>query len=471
MSIGSYLGTKGYTIYKQSLSHNDLDWLRRSLLARPKTRGAPVQPEPFPVYIETDSRVYIPQHFGVKHFGPPDEIRLSPAVDIDVAFVGSLRENQVPIVDKYIKGIRSSSATGGLLDVPCGYGKTACALKILSELKVKTLVIVHKSFLMDQWIERIQQFLPTARIGRIQGPTVDIDNKDIVLGMLQSLCLKQYSKSTFSGFGLTIVDECHHIPSEVFSRAMLRIVTKYTLGLSATMTRKDGLTPVLKMFLGEVVCKVKRKTDESVLVKLITFEKRDPDYLESILDYRGKELHASMITKLCQTPERTEFIKKVLITEDSDFEGQQFLVLSQNKSLLSDLARLLESTRMGVGFYVGGMKREDLAKSELKKVILATYGMAAEGLDISGLTTVVLATPRTDITQAVGRILRTKHARPLVIDIVDVHDCFTSQTKKRRRFYQKNKYSIEEFTSDHYPLRQPVVEENKCLVNLAELDI
>ena len=56
----------------------------------------------------------------------------------------------------------------------------------------KTLVIVHKSFLMKQWEERILQFLPNARIGKIQGEIIDIENKDIVLGMLQSLSVKEY---------------------------------------------------------------------------------------------------------------------------------------------------------------------------------------------------------------------------------------------------------------------------------------
>ena len=469
MSSGCYLGRKGYTIFKESLSNPDLDWIRRTLIARPRARGSPVQPEPFPVYIETDTRLYMPQHFGNEHFGPPDEDKLKPAVPISVEFAGSLRPNQVPIVNKYMKGVLGNRTTGGLLDVPCGYGKTACALKIISELKVKTLVIVHKSFLMDQWIERIEQFLPGTRIGRIQGQVVDTQDKDIVLGMLQSLCMKTYAKNTFDGFGLTVVDECHHIPSEVFSRAMLRIVTKYTLGLSATMTRKDGLTPVLKMFLGQVVCKVNRKSDSSVLVKMVTFTKRDSAYLEPILDYRGKELHASMITKLCTTSERTQFVHKVIMMEEGSFAGQQFLVLSQNKSLLSDLANLLKEGELTTGFYVGGMKRGDLAESENKKVILATYGMAAEGLDISGLTTIVLATPRTDITQAVGRILRTKHERPLVIDIVDVHDCFQSQVKKRKRFYQKNKYTIEEYDSRYYPAASEP--EPKCLLDLGGIDL
>ena len=88
---------------------------------------------------------------------------------------------------------------------------------------------------MRQWIERIEQFLPDAKVGKIQAKTIDVEDKDIVICMLQSLSMKEYNKELFKGYGLTIVDECHHISAEVFSRAFFKIVTKYTLGLSATI--------------------------------------------------------------------------------------------------------------------------------------------------------------------------------------------------------------------------------------------
>merc|ERR1712127_178315 len=134
-----------------------------------------------------------------------------------------------------------------------------CALNIISRLKTKTLIIVHKEFLLRQWIERIEQFLPDAKVGKIQAKVIDIDDKDIVICMLQSLSMKDYPKDMFRSFGFTICDECHHIGAEVFSRSLLKVVTKYMLGLSATMKRKDGLTKVIKWFLGDIVCKIERK--------------------------------------------------------------------------------------------------------------------------------------------------------------------------------------------------------------------
>ena len=95
-----------------------------------------------------------------------------------------------------------------------------------------------------------------------------------------------------------------------------------------------------------------------------------------------------------------------------------------------------------VGLYIGGRKEKQLKESETKKVIIATYAMASEGLDIKTLTTLLMATPKTDVCQSVGRILRSKHARPLVIDIIDDHDIFRRQFKKRKSYYNKKKYNI-----------------------------
>jgi superfamily II DNA or RNA helicase len=88
------------------------------------------------------------------------------------------------------------------------------------------------------------------------------------------------------------------------------------------------------------------------------------------------------------------------------------------------------------------MKDADLKASESKKIIIATYAMASEGLDIKTLTTLIMATPKTDVCQSVGRILRAKHTTPVVIDIIDAHDLFINQWQKRKAYYKKQNYKI-----------------------------
>lgn len=328
---------------------------------------------------------------------------------------------------------------------------TVLSLNIIAALKKKTLVIVNKEFLMNQWIERIGEFLPNARVGKIQGQIIDIEDKDIVLGMLQSLSQKDYPASTFSTFGLTIIDEVHHISSEVFSRALFKIVSKYMLGLSATMERKDGTTDVFKLFLGDVVFKGTRDEEHPVCVRAIEYTTNDAVFNEVEYDFRGNPKYSTMIVKLCDYNRRSDFIVRVVQDLFHEQPKGQVMILAHNRSLLTYLHDAIAHKGFAtVGYYVGGMKEAHLKETEGKQVVIATYAMAAEALDIKTLTTLVMATPKTDIVQSVGRILRSKHNNPIVVDIVDSHDLFQKQWIQRRRFYKKCNYRIRMIKSNKY---------------------
>ena len=453
-----YLGAKGYTVYKTNQEDATLAECRRNLTVAPivpkivsTTRCGPS----FPIYRECESKLYVPLYYGLDLFGEPPEIRLPAGDNINLAFTGDLRAPQNAIVNKYMASLRQRAYGGGVLDVATGSGKTVMALNIISRLQKKTLIIVHKTFLLNQWLERASQFLPHARIGRIQRESFDIDDKDIVIAMLQTLSMKEYSVNAFRSFGLLVCDECHHLSAEVFVRALQKVVVPHTLGLSATMQRKDGLSKVFKYFLGPVLHKDSRKSDRCVWVKKISYVSDDDDYRTTRYDHRGNVVYSSMITRLCAYKPRQDFIGEVILRQMSaDFshsdKKQQMMVLSHNKSLLTYLRERLSTASFTVGYYVGGMKESDLKCSEFCDVILATYAMASEGLDIKSLTTLLMATPKTDVIQSIGRVLRTDGHRPTIIDIVDSHDVFQSQWKKRNSYYRKMKFNIHSYTNDEY---------------------
>ena len=451
--INTYLGQKGYTIPKNELSIEKQKQLRNDLTIKPFIMGSPLNnnQSTFPAYRESSNKFYVPHYYGVENFGPPKEYKISEGTNIDLEFAGKLRENQEVVVNTYVNHVEKVGFGGGLLELPCAYGKTVLSLNIISRLKKKTFIIVHKEFLMNQWIERIQQFLPKARVGKIQGPIIDIDNKDIVIGMLQSLSMKEYPASVFESFGLTIIDEVHHISSEVFSNSLFKLVTKYMLGLSATMNRKDGTTHVFKMFLGDVIFKGKRDEERDVTVRAIEYYVDDEEFNEVKLDYRGNVAYSTMISKLCEYNRRSEFILKVLSDMLQENPSQQIMVLAHNKNILKYIHDAIAHRNIAtVGYYVGGMKESALKETEGKKVVIATYAMAAEALDIKTLTTLIMATPKTDIEQSVGRILRERHSSPVVVDIVDSHDTFKNQWRKRKTFYKKENYKIIYTTSPKY---------------------
>ena len=459
-TLNTYVGPKGYTVLKSELTDAQIGQIKELLTVKPFTPGISlVGTVVFPAYRESTQKIYMPRFFGVQHFGPAKQVKIPEGENIDVPFSGTLRDYQIEVVDAYKKVVgtsvdvvgTSSGAQGGLVNLPCGYGKTTVALNIVSVMRKKTLIIVHKEFLLNQWVERINQYLPTARIGRIQGQIVDIENKDIVIGMLQSLSMKDYEDSVFASFGMVLIDEVHHIGSEVFSCALFKIVPKYTLGLSATMDRKDGTTFVFKMFLGDIVYKIAEKKQRNVLVRAIHYHCADPVFNRVEYDFRGNPAYSTMISKLCEHTPRTEFIIRVVKDMFAENPDQQIMIIAHNKNVLTYIHDAIKEREIAtVGYYIGGMKETALKATELKQVVIATYAMAAEALDIKTLCTLVMVTPKTDIEQSVGRILRSDHDQPVVVDIVDSHDPFVKQWAKRKTFYKRENYQIDKGLSSTY---------------------
>ena len=178
-------------------------------------------------------------------------------------------------------------------------------------------------------------------------------------------------------------------------------------------------------------------------MKVINYETNDEEFNNVLLNFRGQVNYTGMIKKICEFNRRSEFILKVLSGLLKDNPNQQIMILGHQKKLLQYLHDAIRHRTIAtVGYYVGGMKEKDLKISEGKKVIIATYAMAEEGLDIKTLTTLIMATPKVDVTQSVGRILRQKHKQAVVVDIVDPHMLFQRHFGKRRTFYKKSKFKI-----------------------------
>lgn len=434
----------GFIIHKSQLDNNKIEWLKKELTVTPEQPGNSFATlDSFPVFRESESRFRIPRHFGIEHFDLKVN-KIPNGVDIDIPFNGELKEstNQPQAAQCAIDHIKSKG--GGILSLPTGYGKTCVSLYILSQLKVKTLIIVHKDFLLNQWIERIEQFLPSANIGRIQQNKVDIHGKDIVIGMLQSIAMKSYEPSVFETFGFTIIDETHHISSKVFSKALFNVCTKYMLGLSATPIRKDGLTKVLNWFIGDIFYSVERKQQTQVDVQTITFS--CDEFNDDVpMNKLGKISLSEVINKLVDIQKRNELIIKHLF--EHLHNGRKIIVLSDRRSHCEILNKLLteQNSKFTYGLYMGGMKQSELKVSEECNVILATYSLAHEGLDIPSLDTLILATPKTDIVQSCGRILREtkgKKNNPLIIDICDSFGSLPNQARKRRVYYKNSGFII-----------------------------
>ena len=457
--VCTVLSRNGYKIKKNELSQKELKDIKNDLTVNPYVVGdfGNGSEKRFSLYMESPNSLYIPRFYAFDRYGKPDKSKMDEGLDINIKFNGSLRKEQIPIIDLYKQACDEKG--GGLISLKCGGGKTVLALYIISMLKKKTIVVVHKDFLMTQWRDRITQFLPNAKIGKIQQNTIDIENKDIILAMVQSLSQKEYDPNVFSSFGLAVFDECHHLGAEVFSKSMAKVASKYMLGLSATPDRKDGLRKVFEWYIGPMV--YSSKSDKNIdYIETRIYEYMNDDYQYSKIDKihtknGPKPCMPRMINNISDCIHRNNFINDLIKTEYE--KGRKLLVLGDRREYLNRTEKWIKeniNTNI-VGQYVGGMKPAELRDSQEKDIILGTYSMASEGMDIPKLNTIFLASPKSDVVQSVGRILREKAEvrkfHPLVIDFLDIHpnlSVFNKQCDKRITFYKKNNYEIHMYHMD-----------------------
>jgi len=440
------------TIHGYQLSKKDvpnIQTLKGLLTVKPYIPSVFVKPQyvqKYPVFYETSEHIYVPKHYGIETYGPfKSTMRdVTKTNAKNWTFSGTIREAQKTVIDSYL----TPEPRDGIISLQTGGGKTVCALYIASILQLPTIVLVHNTFLRDQWIDRISAFLPDARIGTIQGDTIDIENRDIVVAMLQSVSMKEYPKTLFDQFGFLIVDECHHIASEAFSRAIPKLTCKHMLGLSATPDRKDKLMYVINWFLGPLLYKSDSadKVDDKVNVEVYDFEPTDPTYNDIIYNHAGVMFTSLMVNKVVECTERNKLIIELLTDLFHDKE-REILVLTDRvdhtKTLFDMLPTDIQETACILGRNVKSAQRAEWCES--KRILIATYSMCKEGFDVAKLNTLVIATPRPDVDQIVGRILRTdkttRTINPLIIDIVD--PAFRRQFQARNDLYRKRNYHVE----------------------------
>jgi superfamily II DNA or RNA helicase len=398
--------------------------------------------------MESATRFYLPRHWGIDRYGSP-ALSIVPEGDklpAAVKFLGAPYDYQEAIIADFF-----AADAQGLLCVPCGKGKTFMALAIAVRLGRRFLVVVDKEFLLNQWRGEMERFVSGLRVGIVQGDKCEIDpaKYDCTICMIQTLCGRDYPEGFFSGYGFAIFDECHHLGAAHFSRSLLKVQPRHALGLSATPVRVDGLTMVFEAFLGKPVYWEKtREPDPDVIVRSVHYDSPCSDYTDVPMNYRGEVVLAKLLSQIVAWQPRTDVIVRIALELATDTR-RQVMVLSERKGHLeaveAGLAALQPALR--VGYYIGGMKDADREETAARaQVILATYAMASDALNIKTLNAVILASPRARVEQSTGRILRLRPdertVMPIIVDIVDSHESYKRQWYKRYRYYKQCKYTI-----------------------------
>jgi len=335
-----------------------------------------------------------------------------PGVPLGVTFQGALRPQQA---------VAAQALAGhdqGVLAATTAFGKTVVAAWLIARRGVSTLVLVHRQQLLEQWVERLASFLglPARAIGRIGGGR-NRPNGTLDVALIQSLVRKGVVDDRVGEYGHLVVDECHHLPASSFEQLVRRARARYVLGLSATVTRKDGHHPIVFMQCGPVRHRVRareqaaeRPFTHNVWVRPTAFRPPaagDPD--------RRVQFH-DLYEALIADDRRNRLIVDDVVAAVR--EGRSPVVLTERTGHLEQLAERLSPIVRHLVVLRGGMGRKQLQDTRARlvaipeseeRVVLATGGYLGEGFDDARLDTLFLTLPvswRGTIAQYAGRLHR-----------------------------------------------------------------
>ncbi len=304
---------------------------------------------------------------------------------------------------------------------PPGFGKTLIGAKIFEQRAVKTLIIVNKNMLLDQWISRFVDYFGYEKsdIGFL-GKSQNRLNGNIDIATMQSL---NNIPELVENYTQVIVDECHHIPALTFEQIVKNFKGKYILGLSATPNRKDELDPILYQQLGNISYEYKKpKTHTNRLLVIKT------EFTSSADNY------AAIINELVSNEDRNRQIVKT-IKENID---RKILLLSDRIEHLNLLENILKEEKIDFVSVHGSQNKkeqvENMQKVKTSSLILATSSFFGEGIDFPHLNTIVFATPISfygRLIQYLGRIGR-GNQECLAIDFLDSKNAMLNSTYKKR---------------------------------------
>ena len=346
----------------------------------------------------------------------------------------------------------------GIIVAPCGSGKTQIGLEIAARIGGKTLWLTHTTDLLNQSMERARSLfgLSGNDYGTITAGKVDIGNV-ITFATVQTMS-KIDLKSIESDFDVVIVDECHHVvgsPTKVmmFYRVISGLKARYKYGLTATPKRSDGLTPCMFALIGSKVCEIDRYSVEKTTCPVKVNVRKTPYMpdMDRILLPDGTISYPKFIDDIIRNKERND----IIIDDVVNAKGTCLILTDRIAHIELFQKKLSERGIMSVSLSAAQTKK---AKQEREnaifalnqkciKVLIATFALAKEGLDVPSLDNLFMATPQkndTVVTQSAGRVARKFEEKEFgtIYDYEDSFGMLVSWQKKRNAIYKKLGFEV-----------------------------
>lgn len=406
----------------------------------------------------------VPRFWGLSQFGSPTvDHRKSHEASVKYTFQGTLRPLQEQCVTMSMDMLRKWGGATVLAD--CGYGKTATSIYLALSLQQRCLILCNREILMTQWIDAIRTFAPIeahSQIGFLQseallkGPDgtvrpkpkerASFDATFFTVASIESVSECDWS-DVLRGYGTVIVDEMHHIAAQSLAHTLPLVACKYVIGLTATPDRSDGLEHVLYWLAGPVAFVYQRLPSiTGVCGSVEVFQHRFFQGAQREVVYRNGSLgFANMMTFLSEDEARNDALCS-LIRKALD-ERDKVIVVTTHVAHAKGLFDRQLSDRQAI--MAGPHLMPVEAKSEVTRLVFATYALLEEGYDDPRLDALVLAMPRSRIQQTVGRIERTHPGKkvPRVYDLVDEFSLFPAMANKRSSFFKSRGFTIHSTTT------------------------
>lgn len=415
-----------------------------------------------PAYVPGECHYYcVPIQYGLEHFGPADEDHRKQGTSIDVIFLKALWKGNraVPEPDPFDQeevGIATAShfakeKKGGVIEMPTSSGKTLFMTYIITQqLKQKALIVVPRKALLGQTIRRLKGYCKTIRIGIIQGSNFDIEDKDVVVGMLNTLAQRDFKPDAFDSFGVVLFDEVQSVATRHFSRAVYKLAhIPHLIGLSATAKREqDGMDSLFPLFLGPWIFRAPPDTAMTKLtcVQSVFYDQGDQKMIMQRHDPTMPDTGAMVKRMLYSDPIRHRHTMKLVLKLLDEGRNVGVLVegVKYGAKLIEDLKKVKKDLTMIHYKQSLKEKQREYVDDNVHRVIVATYSMFGVGMDVGYLDTLILLSPRRSVMQVIGRLrsFGQGFARKiaLLIDFVDDFGCFLGQHQARIRIYRKRKH-------------------------------
>ncbi len=365
----------------------------------------------YPLKVERNA-LYIPFSYG-KY---PRQKR-SHFKEIAVSFSGLLRDEQRVIRNEAIDILNEIGSV--LISLYTGGGKTVTCINICSKIKLKTLIIVHRIVLVNQWEASIKKFCAGAKI---QILSANSDDEDADFYIINAINVPKKSRDFYKGIGVVVVDEAHLIMAEGLSECMLHITPRYVIGLSATPYRHDGLNILFDLYFGTK--KIVRKMWHPHIVWKVEsgFEPK----VET--DRSGKINWSALLEEQANNPARNELILDIVKTHPD----RVFLILCKRVSQARYLIKRLVEAGEDVTSLIGS--EQEFKKSS--RILVGTNSKAGVGFDHDRLDALILAGDIEQyFVQYLGRVFRRKDVKPVIFDIVDNNQILIKHFKTRKAVY------------------------------------